>query len=65
MKNIYRLGDDLFIAVGFCSFVIGIVLKVLDIADPGIGVNNKNILTFSLMCLLFSIAISLLDLSRK
>ncbi len=65
MKNVYRLGDDLFIAIAFVSFMIGLVLRLLEIKKAFWGITTIGILRFSVMCLLFSIALSLLDLSHK
>jgi len=65
MRKVYRLGDDLFIAVAFVSFVIAIVLRLMGIEDLPLGLNTEGILFFSMMCLLFSIALSLYDLHIK
>jgi uncharacterized membrane protein YiaA len=65
MKNIYRLGDDIFIAVAFVSFVVGVFLKLIGIYEIGPGITPRNILFFSITCLLFSIALSLYDLTQK
>jgi len=65
MKNMYRLGDDLFIAIAFVSFMVGVVLRLLEIKKIFWGITTAGILRFSVMCLLFSIALSLLDLSHK
>ena len=65
MRKIYRLGDDLFIAVAFVAFVVGIVLHLMGINDLPLGITPKAILFFSMMCLLFSIALSLYDLHMK
>ncbi len=65
MRKIYRLGDDLFIAVAFVSFIVGIVLHLMGIEDLALGITPNAILFFSMMCLLFSIALSLYDLHMK
>lgn len=65
MKNVYRLGDDFFVALAFVSFVIGIVLRVLTFAEVPFGVNYKESLFLSMMCLLFSIALNLHDLNQQ
>ncbi|RKY40674.1 MAG: hypothetical protein DRP76_01380 [Candidatus Omnitrophota bacterium] len=65
MKNVYRVGDDLFIAAAFVSFIVGIILKLMGISDIWLGITPKGILFFSMMCLLFSIALSLYDLNQK
>jgi len=65
MRKVYRLGDDLFIAIAFVSFVVGIVLHLMGIKDLPLGIDPKAILFFSMMCLLFSSALSLYDLHIK
>lgn len=65
MKNVYRLGDDFFVALAFVSFVIGIVLRVLSFSDVPFGINYKESLFMSMMCLLFSIALNLHDLNQR
>ena len=63
MKKVYRLGDDLFIAMAFVSFVVGVMLRLLSISQVPFGVNHREVLFFSMMCLLFSISLSLYDLN--
>ena len=65
MKNVYRIGDDLFVIMAFASFVIGIVLRLFSLSEINFGVNYKEALFFSMMCLLFSIALSLHDLNSR
>lgn len=65
MKTVYSLGDDIFIAMAFVSFIIGIALRILSISQIAFGLNYKEVLFFSVMCLLFSIALSLYDLGQK
>jgi hypothetical protein len=65
MKTVYSLGDDIFIAMAFVSFIIGIALRILSITQIAFGLNYKEVLFFSVMCLLFSIALSLYDLGQK
>lgn len=64
MKKVYNVGDDLFCAIAFISFVVGIVLRLLTISKVPFGVNHVEVLFFSMMCLLFSIALSLLDKNK-
>ncbi len=64
MKNMYQVGDDIFIAAAFMSFIIGTILKLLDIRQLALGITSQNIIFFSVICLLFSIALSLHDLNR-
>ena len=63
MKGVYRVGDDLFVAMAFVSFVIGIALRILSVSQVAFGINYKEVLFFAMMCLLFSIALSLYDLN--
>jgi len=64
MRKVYSVGDDLFVALAFISFVVGIALRVLSFSDVPFGVSYKEILFFSMMCLLFSIALSLYELNQ-
>jgi|GEM_PF-1549757 ABC-type transport system involved in cytochrome c biogenesis permease subunit len=61
MKDVYRVGDDLFMALAFVSFVVGVVLRILSFSDVPFGVNYKEVIFLSMLCLLFSIALSLHD----
>jgi len=65
MRKIYPLGDDFFIALAFISFVVGIILKLMGIDTIGFGVTNNSIFYFATMCLLFSVALSLYDITRE
>ncbi len=65
MKKVYRVGDDLFIACAFVAFVVGVILKLMGIRDLPLGITPRGILFFSMMCLLFSISLSLYDLHQK
>lgn len=65
MKTLYRVGDDIFVAAAFVSFIIGIILKLAGIKEVMLGITPKAIIFFSMMCLLFSIALSLYDLNLK
>jgi len=65
MKTVYRLGDDFFIAVAFVTFVIGIILRLMEISEIGLGITPAMILYAAAMCLLFSIALSLCDLNQR
>lgn len=65
MKKVYRVGDDIFIAVAFVSFIVGIFLKLLGITEIAGGISTQSLLSFALACLLFSIALSLFDLTRR
>lgn len=61
MKKIYHVGDDLFIAIAFVTFVIAGVLKLLQINDLLWGVTTRDIGVLSVMSLLFSMALSMYD----
>ena len=65
MKSVYRLGDDIFIATAFVTFIIAVVTRLLGFSQLWLGVTVRNILTISVICLLFSIALSLYDLNAK
>ncbi|MCP4652129.1 MAG: hypothetical protein GY858_01940 [Candidatus Omnitrophica bacterium] len=64
MKSVYSVGDDFFIAMAFVSFVVGIGLRILSVSRIAFGINYKEVLFFSVMCLLFSIALSLYELNQ-
>lgn len=64
MKSVYSVGDDFFIAMAFMSFVVGIGLRILSVSQIVFGINYKEVLFFSMMCLLFSIALSLYELNQ-
>jgi len=64
MKTMYRVGDDFFIAVAFITFIVGIVLHVMD-RSIGMNINSQFILFLSAVCLLFSIALSLCDVNQR
>lgn len=65
MKSVYRLGDDLFVAGAFVTLIIGVVLKLLGIYEIGLGITIRSIFSFSVVCLMFSIALSLYELNSK
>ena len=64
MKSRYHLGGDFFIACAFVSFVVAVMLRLMGIFTFW-GLNVEGIFKFSVSCLLFSIALSLLDLTNK
>lgn len=64
MKSRYQIGGDIFIATAFVSFVIAVMLRLMGIFTFW-GLKVEGIFKFSLACLLFSIALSLLDLTNK
>ncbi|MDD5729562.1 MAG: hypothetical protein PHN57_00325 [Candidatus Omnitrophica bacterium] len=65
MKKVYNLGDDLFLAAAFVSFMIGSVLRLLDIQEIGLGITSRALIVNAIICLLFSIALSLYDLAQR
>jgi hypothetical protein len=65
MKEVYRVGDDIFVAMAFVSFVLGIALRILSISHVTFGLTYQEVLFFSAMCLMFSIALSLYDLNTS
>jgi hypothetical protein len=64
MKKIYNVGDDLFLAIAFVTFIVGGVLRLLGISTLFWGITARDVIQFSVMCLLFSIALSLYDLAH-
>lgn len=64
MKKIYHLGDDLFLAVAFVTFMVGGVLRLLGIPTLFWGIATFNVVQLSVICLLFSIALSLYDMAH-
>lgn len=64
MKKVYNLGDDLFLAIAFVSFMIGGVLRLLGIDEIAWGITSRSLVFNAVMCLLFSIALSLYDLAH-
>ena len=64
MKTVYNLGDDLFLAVAFVIFIIGTFLRLLGIYNIGFGITSRSLIGGAIVCLLFSIALSLYDLAH-
>lgn len=65
MKKIYNIGDDLFLASAFMTFMVGGVLRLLGITTLFWGITTRSIIQLSVICLLFSIALSLYDLAHS
>ena len=65
MKKVYNLGDDLFLAIAFVSFVVGAVLRLLGIDEIAWGITSRSLIFNAIMCLLFSIALSLYDVAHN
>lgn len=64
MKKMYNIGEDLFIATAFVTFIIGGVLKLLGIDDLFWGITARSVIGLSIMTLLFSMALSLYDMAH-
>lgn len=65
MKKVYNFGDDLFLAIAFVSFVIGAFLRLLGFSYVFWGITTKSLIMNSVVCLLFSIALSLYDMAQN
>ena len=68
MKKTYKIGGDLFIACAFITFAVGGVFKVFDHfgIDCNLGVIGwAGLLKLTAIFLLFSIALSLLDVVHE
>lgn len=63
MKNIYYLGGDLFLAIAFVSFIIGVVSKLLGIDTVWLGITSSQIVCGGFASLLFSIALNISELT--
>jgi len=68
MKKSYRMGGDIFVACAFISFVVGGFFKIFAqagiAADLGV-IGWEGLIKLSVVFLLFSIALSLLDISHS
>ncbi len=64
MKKVYNLGDDLFLAIAFVCFVCGGMLKLLGIEEIRWGITSRALIINAVICLLFSIALSLYDIAH-
>jgi hypothetical protein len=69
VKKVYNLGDDMFLAVAFVTFAIGVVLRLLGIyrfeVVGGVVLTAETLIRGAIVCLLFSIALSLYDLAQQ
>jgi len=68
MKKSYRIGGDIFVACAFVSFVVGGFFKIF--SHTGVSadlcvVGWSGLIKLSALFLLFSIALSLLDISHS
>ena len=64
MKQTYNLGNDLFIIIAFVTFISGGFLKLLGIQKVWEGVSSNGMIIIAVICLLFSISLSLNDVSH-
>ena len=64
MKKVYPIGEDIFIASAFVSFLIAMVVRVVDLTPLPLGITPSHIFNFSMICLLFSISLSLRDMAQ-
>ena len=64
MKKMYNIGEDLFIACAFVTFIIGGVLSLLGIKELFWGITARGIIGLSIMSLLFSMALSMYDIAH-
>jgi len=65
MKKMYNIGEDIFIATAFVTFIIGGVLKLLGINELIWGITSRSVIGLSFMTLLFSMALSLYDMAHS
>ncbi|MDD5669672.1 MAG: hypothetical protein PHE58_06565 [Candidatus Omnitrophica bacterium] len=65
MKKVYNIGDDIFLVVAFACFFIGGISKLLGISTIAWGITSHNLISLSVVCLFFSIALSLYDLANE
>jgi hypothetical protein len=64
MRKVYPIGEDIFIASAFVSFLIAMVVRVVDLTPLPLGITPTHIFNFSMICLLFSISLSLRDMAQ-
>ncbi len=65
MKKNYLIGGDIFVASAFVTFIVGGVAYLLGIKYIIWNVTSLEFVKLSQWCLLFSIALSLMDMARK
>jgi len=68
MKKNYRLGGDIFVACAFITFIVGGVFKLF--SELGVNLHLGvigwgGLVKLTIVCLLFSIALSLLDIVHE
>jgi len=65
MRKIYPIGDDLFLAIAFVAFFVAVITRLLGISPIIWGITPLQLFYGAIACLLFSIALSLRDMSQK
>ena len=65
MRKDYEICGDIFIAMAFVTFVLGVMFRLLGIHQIIWNITNESLLKTSFWCLMFSIALSLLDMAKK
>ena len=64
VKKTYEVGEDLFIIIAFVAFIVGMILRVSEISPIIWGITTTQLLQGTVVCLLFSIALSVRELAR-
>ncbi len=65
MKKEYLITGDVFIAASFVTFILGGMFKLIGINVILWSITPMSLLKFSYWALLFSIALSLIDIAKK
>lgn len=63
MKNIYQIGDDLFVIIAFVAFVVAVFTRLTNIPSMFLGITPIQLFKGAGMCLLLSIGLSLRDMA--
>lgn len=63
MKNIYQIGDDLFVIIAFVAFVVAVFARLAGVPPMFLGITPIQLFRGAGMCLLFSIGLSLRDMA--
>ena len=64
VKKIYPIGDDLFLIIAFAAFIVAVVSRLLAISPIFWGVTPVQLLNGAVVCLLFSMALSIRDMAQ-
>ncbi len=64
MKKLYNVGEDLFIAGAFVTFVVGGMLSLLGINVIFKVITTRGLIILSITSLLFSMALSLYEIAH-